>query len=172
MRRWRHGARDYHRARLSRSTPIDQSPDIKRDIALKLTVVSRQMQTYFAKSVADIGVTRSQWGVIVVVARKPGLSQRTIAEALDMTEAAAGRLIDRLCTDDYLQRRPREDDKRAYQVWLTTKAQPLLATLDDIARSNEGIAFDGFSDAELGDLSGLLNRVYANISQSRSTMPS
>jgi MarR family transcriptional regulator, transcriptional regulator for hemolysin len=145
---------------------------MKRDIALKLTVVSRQMQTYFAKSVAEIGVTRSQWGVIVVVARKPGLSQRTVAEALDMTEAAAGRLIDRLCTDGYLERRPREDDRRAYQVWLTEKAKPLLETLDAIARSSEVIAFDGLTDADLGDLSKLLNRIYANIGPSRTTQQS
>ncbi len=163
----RNGASDHHRTHLIRRSGIDEPANPKREIALKLAVLSRQMQKRFAQGVSDIAVTRSQWGVIVVVARNPGSSQRLIAEALDMTEAAAGRMIDRLCALGYLERKQRTDDRRAYSVWLTDKAGPILTLLGEIARKSEIAAFEGFSDAQLTEFLGYLNRVYANITPSR-----
>ena len=69
--------------------------------------------TTFDREVAGLHVTRSQWTMIAVVARSPGATQRTIAEALEMSEASAGRLIDRLCADGLLERHERYDDRRA-----------------------------------------------------------
>jgi MarR family transcriptional regulator, transcriptional regulator for hemolysin len=56
--------------------------DAKRNIALRLTVLARLMRNRFDREVASLGITRSQWSMIVVVARNPGATQRTIAEAL------------------------------------------------------------------------------------------
>lgn len=103
--------------------------------------------------------------MIAVVSRVPGATQRTIAEALDMTEASAGRLIDRLCADGLLERRDRRDDRRARAVYLTPAAEPLLATLALIARDNEQRMFKGFSTEEVDALGGYLARIYDNVSR-------
>ena len=100
-----------------------------------------------------------------VVARHPGATQRMIAEALEMSEASAGRLIDRLCADGLLERRDRDDDRRARAVYLTPAAEPLLAKLADIARSTEERMFNGFSNEELEKLQEFADRIYANLSK-------
>ena len=139
--------------------------DNRRKIGLRLSVLARLMRNNFDRQVAALNVTRSQWAMIAVVSRTPGATQRMIAEALEMSEASAGRLIDRLCADGLLVRKERDDDRRARAVFLTDKAQPLLNQLASIAEEFEGKMFKGFSDDELEILSSYLDRVYDNVSR-------
>ncbi len=142
---------------------VEVEPETKRNIALRINVLARMMRNRFDREVAGLNITRSQWSMIVVVARLPGATQRTIAEALEMSEASAGRLIDRLCSDGLLERQERFDDRRARAVYLTPAAEPLLAKLDQIGRNGEQRVFRGFSDAELLVLDQALDRIYRNL---------
>lgn len=139
--------------------------DKKREIALRFTVLARLLRNNFDREVAGLNVTRSQWAMIAVVARHPGATQRHIAEVLEMSEASAGRLIDRLCADGLLERRERDDDRRAHAVFLTAAAEPLLERLATIARASEDRLFKGFSEDELDRLNDFMNRLYENVSR-------
>ena len=163
MRGGGHGSGDRDRADLRGEGRIGGEPNRKREIAQKLAIIARQMRKAFDSDVGAMGITRSQWTLIVVVARNPGATQRSIAEALEMTEAAAGRLIDRLCGEGLLERRAKPDDRRAHCVYLTPRAEPLLDRLSEFGQRNEERAFAGFSDSELARLAGLLQRVQLNI---------
>jgi len=123
------------------------------------------MRQDFDRRIADVGVTRSQWSMIVAVARHPGSTQRQVAELLEISEASAGRLIDRLCADGMLERRERDDDRRARAVYITPRAEPLLARLGEIGKEGEGVLFAGFTDDDIDQLENLLERLYQNISQ-------
>jgi len=147
--------------------PDKNAPVDKRAISLKLTVLTRQMRMSFDQSVASIGVTRSQWTLIAVIARRPAATQREVAEILEMSEASTGRLIDRLCADGLLERRPKEDDRRAYCVHLTEAAGAILEKISAVASEHEKIAFAGFSDDDLKKLDGYLSLIAANLAGSR-----
>jgi MarR family transcriptional regulator for hemolysin len=127
-------------------------------------VLARNLRNYFDRQVAALGVTRSQWAMIAVVATNPGATQRMIADALEMSEASAGRLVDRLCSEGLLTRRSREDDRRAKAIYISDAAEPLLEKLTVIARESEDRMFRGFSEAEIETLQALLDKVYANLS--------
>ena len=136
-----------------------------RDLSFKLTVIARQLRNRFDQRVAKLGITRSQWALVAVVMHHPGATQRTIAEKLEISEAAAGRLIDRLCADGFLERQPRADDRRAYSVCLTPQAQPHLSILGDIASENDELAYAGLSETELDQLSAILDTIYGNVTR-------
>ncbi len=142
---------------------IDEIGQIKRDIGLKLSVIARQLRSDFDRRVAEISLTRSKWTVIAVVARLPGASQRVIAEVLEMSEASAGRLVDKLCNEGLLERRPKADDRRAFSIHLTPAAQPLLDKLGEIARVSEQRVFRGLSVDQLNLLRDALDQVAANL---------
>ncbi|HKX78080.1 MAG TPA: MarR family transcriptional regulator [Novosphingobium sp.] len=144
---------------------IEATDSKKRHIGLRLGVVARMLRNNFDRQVANLGVTRSQWAMAAVVSRWPGATQRVIAEKLEMSEASAGRLIDRLCSEGLLERKDYKNDRRARAVFLTDAAEPMLATLAGIARSNEDLIFAGFSDDELETLGQYLDRVYENVSR-------
>lgn len=124
------------------------------------------MRSNFDRVLKEANITRSQWGMIAVVARHPGATQRIIAEALEMSEASAGRLIDRLCAEGLLERRERDDDRRARAVFLTPAAEPLLQSSAEIARDYTKTIFDGLERADLEALQALLGQIYDNLAQS------
>ena len=137
-----------------------------------MTVIARQMRKQFDHDLEGLGVTRSQWTAIAVVARRPGATQRIIAETLEMSEAAAGRLVDRLCAEGLLERHAKEDDKRAYCVSLTEAALPILDRVGIAAAELEAHSFRGMDESELDQLSALLNRLYENINCQSGVKPS
>jgi MarR family transcriptional regulator for hemolysin len=143
----------------------DITHEARRHVGLRFTIIARMLRSNFDRQVVNLSVTRSQWSMIAVVARLPGATQRTIAEALEMSEASAGRLIDRLCADGLLERRDRAGDRRARAVHLTPAAEPLLQQLGTIARASDQSMLKGFSEDELETLGGLLDRIYANVSR-------
>lgn len=138
---------------------------LRRSIGLRLTTIARMLRSKFDRKVAGLHATRSQWAMIAVVANNAGATQRTIAEALDMTEASAGRLVDRLCADGLLERRERSDDRRARAVYLTSAAEPLLSKLAEIAALGEMQMLKGFTDDEIAQLGGYLDRIYDNVNR-------
>lgn len=141
---------------------LENSVGKRRDIGLRLTVLNRLFRSNFDRQVAEMHVTRSQWAMIAVVRDNPGASQRTIAETLEMSEASAGRLVDRLCADGLLERRARDDDRRARAVYLTAAAEPLLLKLVALANEAERRTFQGFSEEELDTLQGFIDRLHSN----------
>lgn len=135
----------------------------RRQVSLRMTIIARLQRNNFDRKVAVLNVTRSQWAMIAIVARHPGSTQRTVAEYLQMSEASAGRLIDRLCADGLLERRDRRDDRRARAVFLTEQAGPLLEQLGKIATESEQRMFQGFSDEEIEQMRDFMDRIYENV---------
>jgi MarR family transcriptional regulator, transcriptional regulator for hemolysin len=131
-------------------------------------VVARQLRVTFDQAAERSGLTRAQWHMIAVVAGNPGATQRLIAEALEVREISAGRLIDRLCDEGYLKRDPHPSDRRAYCVNLTPAAQPVLDTLDQLAKIHEEAIFAGFELEDMNRLEALLDTITRNLSGLRS----
>jgi MarR family transcriptional regulator, transcriptional regulator for hemolysin len=132
-----------------------------------LSVVARQLRQNFDHKVETSGLTRAKWTLIAAVARRPGATQRVLAELLEVREITVGRSIDRLCAEGYLKRQPHPSDGRAYCVYLAPAAQPVLDKLDELAKIHEAMIFTGFSDADLEKLHDLLDLIAQNVSASR-----
>lgn len=132
-----------------------------------MAVIARQLRLSFDQTVERSGLTRAKWTLIVAVSRNPGATQRMIAEVLNVREITAGRLIDRLCEEGYLQRRANPSDRRAYSVYLATAAQPVLEKLDELAKVHEADLFAGLEDEDLEKLDSLLDHISRNLSTAR-----
>ncbi len=143
----------------------------RRDIALKIGVIARQTRKAFDQRIEETGATRSQWTLLAVVSGKPGATQRMIAEILEMSEASVGRLIDRLCSEGLLERRAKEDDRRAHCVYISENAAPLLKQMAAVGAQTEAETFAGLSDDELAQLDALLARIYANVTSKPGNPP-
>lgn len=142
-----------------------ESDTLKRQISIRISVLARRLHNNFDRELAGLQATRSQWTMIGIAARYPGSTQRCLAEYLDMSEASAGRLIDKLCNDGWLERRDRKDDRRAREVYVTDAAKPLLETLSSVATRSEEEMFKGFSEAELLQFREFMDRIYENASK-------
>jgi MarR family transcriptional regulator for hemolysin len=139
----------------------------RRAAGTRLTVLARQLWQRFDRRVGEIGVSRAQWRVIAVVAGHPGATQRLVGELLEVSEVQAGRLIDRLCDEGYLQRRECATDRRARLIYLTDAAQPVLLSMSELARVEENQAFAGFDEQDLDNLESMLDRISRNVAAAR-----
>ena len=126
-------------------------------------MVARQLRITFDQSAERSGLTRAQWHLIAAVARHPGATQRLIAEALEVREITAGRLVDRLCDEGYLKREENPNDRRAYCLYLAPAAQPVLDKLDELGKIHEAAIFAGFEAEELEKLDELLDGISRNL---------
>ena len=142
--------------------PATVTDERKRAIALKLAAINRKLVQMFNQSAELSGMSRAKWTLIAAVHRLPGATQRQIATVLDVTEVTAGRLIDRLCEDGYLERRENPDDRRSYKIYLTDAAYPVLKKLGEIATLHAGKAFAGFDEADLAKFDELLDVISRN----------
>jgi MarR family transcriptional regulator for hemolysin len=126
-------------------------------------VISRQLWQQFDQNVQKTGVSRAKWGLIAAVSRSPGATQRAIAAMLQVTEVTAGRLIDRLCEDNLLERRENPQDRRGYRVYLTPQAKPILDRIGEAATAYEAGAFAGLSEDDLAHFESVLDIIARNI---------
>ena len=138
----------------------------RRPLGLKLTVIARLIRKQFDHSTRSIGITRAQWTTISVVAGVPGTTQREIADLLEVGEVTAGRLIDRLCEENLLERRANPADRRSHLIHLKPAADSVLEKLTELGSEQERRAFAGFTPQELATLDCMLDRINENLSRS------
>ena len=97
-----------------------------REILFTISDVGRLLRTYADQKARRHGMTRAQWAVLLRLERREGLKQSDLAEDLDIQPITLTRLVDRLCDNDLIERRPDPNDRRAKRLYLTPAARPLL----------------------------------------------
>lgn len=76
------------------------------------------LQTYADQEVRRLDMTHSQWAVLSRIERHEGLKQSEIADMLDLQPITLTRLLDRLCDNGLIERRPDPQDRRAWRLFL------------------------------------------------------
>jgi DNA-binding MarR family transcriptional regulator len=125
--------------------------------------VSRMARRAFDAKAREIGVTRPQWQVLVMLRRHEGVNQGGLAELLDVEPITVCRMVDRLQEADLVERRPDPADRRSWRLFLTDKAEELLAQLRPLGEAMEAQALGGISEQERAALAAALNRIRANL---------
>ena len=136
-----------------------------KELAWEIAETSRMMRRFYDRRASALGVTTAQWRVIAHVGHTPGLKQVELAERLDVEPITACRIVDRLEEAGLVERQRDPDDRRAWRLVLTGKAQPIYRRLGDLAEAMSSEAFAGFSLKEFEDFRAKLARVRDNVSR-------
>jgi len=104
-------------------------------IGYMLSDVARLIRTVFDRRVRNLGLTRAQWLVLTRLYRRPGASQTELAEMLEIDRASAGRMIDRMQRNGWVERRPDGSDRRINRLHLTAEARRVHAEMWRVAES-------------------------------------
>ena len=100
--------------------------DFQRDLMFLLHDVARLLRVDADKRARAHGMTRAQWGILIWLEREPGLSQKELAELLEVEPITVARLIDRLEARGMVERRPDPKDRRIWRLHLRPPAYPVL----------------------------------------------
>lgn len=99
------------------------------DLLLLLNDVGRMIRTEADRRARAHGMSRAQWVMLARLDRQPGLSQKELAELLEVEPITVARLADRLEARGLLERRPDPADRRVWRLHLLPSAQTVLDEL-------------------------------------------
>lgn len=134
-----------------------------REFGFLLSDVARNLRKTVDHEAKALGMTRAQWSVLVRLQRQEGLQQAELASVLDIAPITLARLIDHLEDMALVERRADPADRRAYRLYLTKSAGPVLAKLSKIGERIMNGALKGLDDDHLATLIGHLSHIHSNL---------
>jgi MarR family transcriptional regulator, transcriptional regulator for hemolysin len=134
-----------------------------RELAFALNDAARLLRTCADQKAAQFGMSRAKWAVLARLDRFQGLKQAELADMLDLQPISLTRLLDNLCENGLIERRPDPDDRRAKRLFLTPAARPLLQRLGILGEELMSTALEGLSDERIASLLNDLSVIKENL---------
>ncbi len=125
--------------------------------------IARLMRKRFEQRAGRLGFTRSQWQVLVHLAKNEGIHQAGLAEILDCEPISLTRILDRLAARGMVERRQHPKDRRVWLLFLTPEAHPSLEVLRGLGELTRAESLAGLSDAEQALLVKMLDGMKLNL---------
>ena len=142
------------------------SPDLSRSkrTAFLLSQLGALASARFAERTRELGLTPSDAGVLRLLGRTPGLSQRSLADRLGAVPSRVVPLIDSLEARGLVARVRSSTDRRNYELRLTDEGTKVLGKLRGIAERQEAellAPLTSKQSAQLGSLLAMLASAHA-----------
>ena len=134
-------------------------PNTDDYIGVVISDVARLIRTAFDRRVRALGITRAQWLALTRLHRHPGVSQSELADLMEIERASAGRMIDRMEANGWVERRALNGDRRVKRVYLTAEAEQVHRRIWRVAEATVEGALGDLSAQEAAQLMSLLGRV-------------
>ena len=138
-------------------------PSFERSFGFVLTDITRLARREFDRRVRHLHLTRAQWLFLYYVARQPGCTQVELAEAMQMEKITIGRQAVRLLRGAWIKRQDHTHDGRAYRIFLTPKAERIVAQLARLATQLRNECMRGLAPARRVALVDELLHIKANL---------
>jgi MarR family transcriptional regulator, transcriptional regulator for hemolysin len=145
-----------------------------RNLGFLLYELAHRYVRRFEFHARDMSLTLLQCKVLAYLASCEGISQSKLAEMIDVEPMTMVRMLDRMETEELLQRRPDPADRRARCLYLTARAGPMLKKIDRLAEKTRAECLAGIGNADRDRLVSMIERMYDNFGAlaSQSVVPS
>ncbi|HEV2702297.1 MAG TPA: MarR family transcriptional regulator [Steroidobacteraceae bacterium] len=134
-----------------------------RSFGFILRDVSRLYVRRFEQRAAALDLTLPQCRALVYLALHEGLSQARLAELTDVEPMTLVRILDRMQSDGWLERRIDVADRRARNIHLKAKAKHLVDEIWKLADLTREEAFRAIPRKQVGVLIKSLDQIRNNL---------
>jgi DNA-binding MarR family transcriptional regulator len=138
--------------------------DRLKNFGFLLKDLSRRYVLRFEQRAAAISLTLNQCKALVQLDKNEGITQVRLAELTDVEPMTMVRILDRMETDQILERRPDPDDRRVRRLYLTDKGKPLVAEIWRLAELTRAEMFSGIGKEDKLVFMRVLEQLHANVS--------
>jgi len=111
----------------------------------------------------NIPLTGDQWVVLKRISEQEGINQREIADLTYKDPASVTRILDLLEKQALVSRKPVENDRRTYALFLTKDGRKLVEKVTPIAIEVRKKGLDGLTQKDAKQLQSILNKIYENL---------
>jgi DNA-binding MarR family transcriptional regulator len=137
--------------------------DPDQSVGFLVNDVARLLRRNFNRRAQELGLSQARWQALAYLSRQEGVNQVSLAESLEIQPMTLVRLIDRLQEAGLVARRPDPGDRRAFRLYLTAAARPLLDRMWDLAAETRAEAMAGLADDRRQALIESLRHVKRNL---------
>jgi len=133
-------------------------------IGYKVYRTSRAFQKAFDLELRkNVSLTLSQWRVINILISFNGITQKEIADKLELEAPSLIPMIDKLQSLELLERRPDPKDRRINRIFLTKKAESLYESMHECGLSIIKLATKGIDQDQLNLVTKYLDMIVHNL---------
>lgn len=144
---------------------------MESNLAFLCSDIGRLFRKRFGELARQSGPTGAQWRALLVVQRYPGINQGVLAEHLDVEPITSCRMVDRLEQAGLVERRRDPRDRRAWSLYLTDAAIPVVAELKANGSRLLDWATSDLTQEEVALLCGYLSRIRNKIATAEDAGP-
>lgn len=139
--------------------------DFEHDLLFLLNDVARLLRVDADKRARAHGMTRAQWGILIWLERQPGISQKELAELLEVEPITVARLVDRLEARGMVERRPDPRDRRIWRLHLSPSAHLMLREINHQRAEMTEMVTNGIEDVSQTIMIEALARMKATLTR-------
>jgi DNA-binding MarR family transcriptional regulator len=140
-------------------SPQNGRPGHQGGAAFLLAQLGAHAAGLFAARIADLDLTPPQAGLLRLLARTPGRSQRQLADDLGMPPSRFVPFADALEARGLIERRKNPSDRRLHALHLTEQGEELLTGLREAGAAHEQQVCQTLAPEEYQQLTALLRRL-------------
>jgi MarR family transcriptional regulator, transcriptional regulator for hemolysin len=133
-----------------------------RRFGFLLKDVTRLYAQRFEQHAVALGLTLAQCKALMRLADCEGVSQVRLSELTDLDPMTLVRILDRMESEGWLERRKDPHDRRVHCLYLTSKAKPLLEDIRGLIDVTWEDAFAGIPKQKSDLVMELLDAVRSN----------
>ena len=120
----------------------------------------------FLEETGALGITTSQYGVLMVLKRHPGIDQISVAKLLGLDRSTTGLVLDKLEEAGLIGRSIGLHDKRRRDLSLTKAGERMLERLAEPARRAQAHVLSTFTAQERAEFIRLLDKFVTKFNDS------
>lgn len=139
--------------------------DFETDSLSLLMVVARLSRVEADRRARQHGMTRAQWGILIHLQNRQGMSQKELSNLLEVEPISVARLVDRLARAGLVERRADERDRRVWRLHLLPAAASLMSEIDRHRQELSDFISKGLTNTERETMLSALKKMKANLLQ-------
>lgn len=144
---------------VSKSSCVQVSLELERFLPYRLSVLSNRISHAIAGTYDRFGIGITEWRVIAVLGRFPGLSANAVAQRTAMDKVAVSRAVAALLDKRLLERDLHAADRRRSVLRLSRSGRRLHGQVAPLALRMEAALLSSLSPLEQARLDRLLSKL-------------
>lgn len=138
---------------------------LKHQLCFALYAATNAITRSYQARLSKVGLTYSQYLVMMVLWEKDGITVKTLADQLQLDSATITPILKRLETTGYLARKRNPSDERVVNVTLTAEGREIKADVAEMQKQVE--CQTGLSEIEFVGLRSTLHQLVDTIKSSQ-----
>jgi DNA-binding MarR family transcriptional regulator len=135
--------------------------DLHAGPGYRLTLAARKNQQFFERNLAELGLTRQMWAILISVGTRDITLPGEIAQYIGVNRTSVSRSLRQMEKKKLLQRSDGTDDRRTTHIRLTRAGKQALKTSMPMAQAAQDNLRKRLSETEVNQLSDLLDKLLA-----------